>query len=85
MKIALCTDLSQFNENKIFNKEWAAGFPGASWVPIFAEMARKNGWEIVTGDVALTKVQSGEWQAKDIKIIQDLNGLAQPTTYGAWG
>jgi hypothetical protein len=72
-KIAFCNDIIEFQNNRIFIKEWAQKFPGASWVPAFWEMLSKENVPMVTGDMALSHVKCGFWQAEDILVIQELN------------
>ena len=59
----------------MLNKNWAKRFPGASWVPVFAELAKEKGLEVVSGDIALSNVQAGYWNAEDILVIQELDAL----------
>lgn len=75
MKIAICTDIAGFQTNRILDKNWAKKFPGAGWMPVFANLAKKKGIEVVTGDVALSNVAKGSWKAKEIKVIQELNAV----------
>lgn len=73
--IAICVDIPEFQENRILQKDWSKNFPGAGWLPVFAELAEKEGCSVVTGDVALTKVQEGCRKARDILVIQELNAF----------
>lgn len=72
MHIAICTDISAFQKNKILDGQYARRFPGAGWVSEFLPMAGKRNIDVATGDVALAKVEKGEWDAKDIMVIQEL-------------
>ncbi len=71
--IAVCVDAVVFKDNRIFDERWARKFPGAQTMPVLAAMAQKSGFPIVTGDVALSHVRSGYWDAKDIAVIQDMD------------
>jgi len=73
MKIALCIDIAEFQQNKILDKNWARKFPGALWVSVFAELAKEKGLLVVTGDIALSNVQARRWRAEDILVIQELD------------
>ena len=43
-------DTDQFLNNRIFDRENAAKFPGESWVPLFFEKAQHKGWKVMTAD-----------------------------------
>ncbi len=73
MKIALCTDIGEFHANRVLNREWAKRFPGAAWMPQFADLVKLDGYETVTGDVALAKVKKGKWSAKEVLVLQELD------------
>ena len=75
MKIAFCCDIMAFQGNRCLDRDWCRHFPGASWVPAFAELAQKEGFAVVSGDIALSNVQCGYWNVKDILIIQELNAF----------
>jgi hypothetical protein len=47
------TATPQFLENRIFNSEYAAKFPGASVWALLGKYARERGWEIMTSDIYL--------------------------------
>jgi hypothetical protein len=42
MKIAFCTDYQTFQANKIFQIKVAEKYPGTSWLPIFAKLAKQK-------------------------------------------
>lgn len=73
MQIAICSNIPVFWENKCLDKDWCARFPGAVWMPVFAELMSRGGHEVVSGDVAIEKIEKGEWQASDVFVIQELN------------
>lgn len=75
MKIAICTDIKEFQENKILDPSWVRQFPGAGWAPKFLEIVRGHGLEVTTGDLALSKVLSGLWKPEDILVIQELDAV----------
>ena len=70
-KIAICSDNIPFHSNRIFDEIWANNFPGAQAMPILREIAQKNSFQIVTGDIALSHVKSNYWQAKDVLVAQE--------------
>jgi hypothetical protein len=69
--VAICSGSKIFANNKILRKEIAKNFPGALWIPILAERLKQRGISTMTGDVALSKVNSSLLKAKDIWVIQD--------------
>lgn len=75
MKIAYCTDSPIFQANRILQIKLAKKYPGTSWIPIFAKLAKQKGLEVVTGDIAISNVQTGHWNPHDILIIQELDAL----------
>ena len=72
-KIAICIDAFAFQNNRIFDRQWAEQFPGAVSTSILAEMLQVAGYTVVTGDVALSHVRSGYWNAEDITLVQDMD------------
>jgi len=72
-KIAVCIDAFAFQANRIFDKRWAAKFPGAEAMPVLADLVREYGLGIVTGDVAISHVRSDYWDAKDVIVVQDMD------------
>jgi hypothetical protein len=77
MKIALCNDIPEFGGNRLADKRWAARFPGAGWVSVFFELAAQRGWEVASGEIALSHVQCGYWRAAEVLVVQELDS--------AWG
>lgn len=73
MKIAFCTDYQTFKKNKIFQFKVAKNYPGTSWLPVFAKLAKQKNHEVATGDIAIENVQAGRWNPSEILIIQDLD------------
>lgn len=70
--VAVCIDVFEFQANRILDNEWAKRFPGASWISLAAKLM-KDDTDFVTGDIAISHVESGYWKAKDILVIQDLD------------
>lgn len=75
MKFAVCNDIFEFGGNRLSNKHWAARFPGTGWVSVFCELAVIHGWEVASGDVALSHVQCGYWKASEVWIVQELDSV----------
>jgi Glycosyltransferase family 10 (fucosyltransferase) C-term len=73
MKLAICNDIHEFQGNRLLNQEWAFKFPGAGWVYLLNEKAKNLGWEVASGDIALTNIQAGYWDAKEVFVIQELD------------
>ena len=71
--IAICINIPEFHGNQITNPSWCSNFPGAQWMYAFFTLAGSHGAEVVSGDLALTHVQSNYWDAKDVWVIQELN------------
>lgn len=72
MVIAFCIDIEEFNNNRIFDQKWAAKFHGTYWLYLLKETLDKKFINIVTGDVALSNVQSKFWNPRDVYIISEL-------------
>lgn len=75
MKIAFCTDSVIFQQNRIFSEKLAKKYPGTLWISIFSKLAKQKNLEVVTGDIALSNVQFGQWNPQDILIIQELDAI----------
>jgi hypothetical protein len=71
--IAFCNDSPSFTANRILDPKWAANFPGALSMACLAGLAGENDRKVVTGDVALSHVESGRWNARDIAVVQDMD------------
>lgn len=69
--IVFCTAATIFQENRILDANIAKDFPGALWVTKLAQFAQERGIEVVTGDLAITKIQEGIWKPSDILVIQE--------------
>lgn len=75
MKVAICTDGQEFQANRILDKSWAKKFPGAIWASFLADFLKRKNVEVVTGDIALTNIQTKGWSPKEILVIQDLDAV----------
>jgi hypothetical protein len=72
--VAYCTKEDSFKHNRIFDRELAYKYPGALWVPELHDILVKNGYGVVTGDVAIHLVRTGKLNPTKILVIQeDLN------------
>ena len=67
--VAICSNIPIFWSNKILDEKHCLNFPGASWMPIFAKIAKENGFDVVSGDIALKNKK----KYSDIFVIQELN------------
>ena len=67
--ICFSTDIIGLRQNRLFDAEIAATFPGARWV---IELKKLITWpcEFLTSDMALSRVNQGYISARDIFIIQ---------------
>lgn len=71
--IALSADIDLLKNERLLDANWAKQFPGALWVPVLAKKLRRRQFKVTTGDVALSQVKQGYWNAEEIGIIQHLN------------
>jgi hypothetical protein len=73
LKLAFCSGIRQFHENRLRDRDWSRRFPGSAWVTSLYERQDSLGIEVASGDLALTKVKSGEWRAADVRVLQELD------------
>ena len=73
LKLAFCSGIRQFHEDRLRDRDWSRRFPGSAWVTSLYERQDSLGIEVASGDIALEKVRSGEWRASGIHIIQELD------------
>ena len=73
MKIAICADIRQFHLDQLRDRNWSRQFLGSAWITSLYERQVEMGIEIASGDVALKRVKTGEWQAGDVHVIQELD------------
>jgi hypothetical protein len=73
MKIAVCSDISQFHRDRLCDRNWSQKFLGSAWVTSLYERQSEMGIEIASGDIALQRVKSGQWRAADVHVIQELD------------
>ena len=71
--IAFCTAATVFHENRILDANIAKDFPGALWVTRLAQFSQERGIEVVTGDIAIARIQEGALIPSDILVIQEEN------------
>jgi hypothetical protein len=72
MKIAIAADISQLECNRAFDNEWVDQFPGCGWLPMVKDILPKE-CELVTSDLAVSHIDTGYWNAKDVLVIQHAN------------
>jgi hypothetical protein len=73
MKIAICTDISQFHLDQLRDRNWSQQFLGSAWVTSLYERQAEMGIEVASGDVALQRVKSGQWRAGDVHVVQEID------------
>lgn len=73
MKIAICTDISQFHLDRLRDRKWSQQFLGSAWVTSLYEREAEMGIEVASGDVALQRVKSGQWLASDVHVVQEMD------------
>lgn len=71
--IAFCTAASVFQGNRILEENIAKDFPGALWVTRLAQFAGARGIEVVTGDLAIARIQEGKLKPSEVLVIQEEN------------
>lgn len=69
--IAICSDNQIFKKNWFLDKMVCRKFPGASWVPIFADLASTHGYLMISGDIALAMVRNQELDPASIHVISE--------------
>jgi len=69
--VAYCTAAAPFSENQILKRETAVWYPGALWIPDLADKLAVRSITMMTGDVALRKIQSGEIDPNDVSLIAE--------------
>jgi len=69
--VALCTGAVAFSENQILRREIAGKYSGALWVPELVDKLIRHGVAMVTGDVALRRVKTGELSPSEVWVIQE--------------
>lgn len=73
MKIAICSDISQFHLDRLRDRNWSQQFLGSAWVTSLYERQTEMGIEVASGDVALQRVKSGQWRASDVHVVQEMD------------
>jgi len=73
MKIAICSDISQFHIDRLRDRNWSKRFLGSAWVTSLYERQAEMGIKLASGDVAIQRVRSGQWKASDVHVIQELD------------
>ncbi len=73
MKIAICTDISQFHLDRLRDRDWSQRFLGSAWVTSLYERQGELGIEVASGDIALQRVKAGEWQASEVHVVQEMD------------
>ena len=57
--IVLCSEIKPFYENRICDHNFAPQFPGAGWIPYFADLIKQAGHTFLTSDLALREISEG--------------------------
>jgi len=73
LKIAFCSGIRQFHEDRLRDRDWSRRYPGSAWVTSLYERQDLLGIEVASGDRALAKVESGEWRAADVHVVQEFD------------
>lgn len=73
MKIAFCSDISQFHLDRLRDRKWSQQFLGSAWTTSLYEREAELGIELASGDVALQNVKSGLWRASEVHVVQEMD------------
>lgn len=73
MKIAFCSDISQFHQDRLRDRDWSQRFLGSAWVTSLYERSAELGIELTSGDVALQKIADGLWNASEVHVVQEMD------------
>jgi hypothetical protein len=69
--IAFCTDAKVFLRNEIFDPHIAQQYPGALWLSELKKKLSNKKIELVTGDIALEKINEGKVSPSNILVLQE--------------
>jgi hypothetical protein len=73
MNLAICTGINQFDQNRLRDRDWSRQFLGSAWVTSLYEQQTNLGIEVASGDVALSRVKSGQWRVETIHVVQEMD------------
>lgn len=73
MNIAICSGISQFDQDRLRDRDWSRKFLGSAWMTSLYEQQTKLGIGVASGDVALNHVKSGQWRADTIHVVQEMD------------
>lgn len=73
MKIAVCSDISQFHFDRLRDRNWSQNFLGSAWVTSLYERQGELGIKVASGDIALQLIRSGAWRATDVHVVQEMD------------
>lgn len=69
--IAVCSTKKPFQGDRIFDRAWCRKFPGATWYPVFADIASVAGVRVMPGDAALERTRTGDISASEILVVSE--------------
>lgn len=69
--IAICTDMQLFNENRMFDYEFAKQYWGLSSVYYLYVLLKEKGFNVVTGDIALKMIDEKQINPANAIVIQE--------------
>lgn len=73
MIISFCSDIKQFHHDRLKDRNWSKLFLGSAWVTSLYERSKELGVEVASGDICIQKIQSGEWRASDVLVVQEID------------
>ena len=73
MKLAICTGINQFDQDRLRDRNWSRKFLGSAWATSLYEQQTRLGIEVASGDVALNRVKSGQWRVETIHVVQEMD------------
>jgi hypothetical protein len=71
--IAVCTDINEFHQNKIFDQKFSEAFIGAGIWPELYRICTSLGYEVSTGDVIFQKIKTGTLNPTEVMVISDMH------------
>ena len=71
--VAFCSYFNEFKQDRILNFEYAEHFPGALWVPLFAQKLRDCGIVVATGDRVLELVNNQSVLPHEVYVVNEMD------------
>jgi hypothetical protein len=72
MYLVFCSDNEVFMEDKLIDRAWSMNFPGSGWITALYEMSEGKGIKVLSGDIALSKIQRQELSPDQVFVVDDM-------------